>query len=653
MTDAQRTNLRRAALGVALWLVTTAYLICNLGHIQLAVAVSSDAADVTQVYYSRDARWNEPESTAAALAPGRNDVRLGLPGLLTGSFVRFDPGRRAATYRISSLRWIGTGSEIPVALSALINARTDASDVALSANELVLVAHDNDPQVLVPTPAWGARIAGALWPLGISLVALVFVAFALRRRVGLPALAAALLATCALLYFFACLTIGPRLPLADDWRYVLPGPFNLINGSWQWLGVVGNDTYFLTNQILDFLVLKFSNVDFLWLRGVAVVLLLLHLAMQYRVVSRAAQASPAVAAVAIMLGIWSLAAGAYWSGTTIAYQQALPTIFGTAMLVQLVAHDGSIRSRLSLGLLIACCLGSGLSYISGGVLILSLGVAYLLAVDWRRAPSSAVRIVAVLLGFAIALLVLQFALVSNQQGSLLQHNHHSESVFPTDRRFWLFFVALYGRALGYGGLWVPADILFTLLALLPALVLGVQRLRALFRGAAPEAQPTWTLLALYAGIGSVSYAAIVAFGRAGFASADSAATVITAMGKGRFHFWPVAAMLPYAWLGWAALLQRMRIGTTLAGAVVGTLMLAPKSLLLLDNVSTLRDIDRSAHDGARCVVAHLADAEAGRPVVCTTLTSAANDIGPTLIHLRAIKSRLYDEVVEEGTLVSP
>jgi hypothetical protein len=653
MTDSPSSNVHRAVLGVALWLATTVYLICNLGHIQLAVAVSSDAANVAQVYYSRDGRWNEPQSTAAPLVPGRNDVRLGLPGLLTGGYVRFDPGRRAATYRISSVRWIGTGYEVPVPLGTVVNARNDASEVALSANELVLVARDDDPQLLIPTPAWSARIAGALWPLGISLVALVFVAFALRRRIGLPSLAAALLGICALLYFFACLMVGPRLPLADDWRYVLPGPFNLVDGSWQWLGVVGNDTYFLTNQVLDFLVLKFSNADFLWLRGAAVALLLLQLAMQYRVVSRAAQASPAVAAIAVMLGIWSLSAGAYWSGTTIAYQQALPTIFGTAMLVQLVAHDGSIRSRLSLGLLIACCIGSGLSYISGGVLILSLGAAYLLAVDWRRASPSAVRVVAVLIGFGIALLVLQFALVSMQQGSLLQHNHHSESVFPTDRRFWLFFVALYGRALGYGGLWVPADILFTLLALLPAVVLGMQRLRALFRGAAPEPQPTWTLLALYAGIGSASYAAVVAFGRAGFAPADSAATVITAMGKGRFHFWPVAAMLPYAWLGWAALLQRMRIGATVAGAMVGTLMLAPKSLLLLDNVSTLRDIDRSAHDGARCVVAHLVDAEAGRPVVCTTLTSAANDIGPTLMHLRAVKSRLYDEIIEEGTLVPP
>ena len=101
--------------------------------------------------------------------------------------------------------------------------------------------------------------------------------------------------------------------------------------------------FFLTNQVLDFLVLKFSNVDFLWLRAVAAALLLLQMAVQYRVVSRAGQASPVVAAVAVALGIWSLSAGAYWYGTAIAYQQALPTLFGTLMLVQFVARDGSIR----------------------------------------------------------------------------------------------------------------------------------------------------------------------------------------------------------------------------------------------------------------------------------------------------------------------
>ncbi len=648
MTEPQTYNLGHVVLALVLWLLTTIFLICNLGHIQLVVDVVTDAADTAHVYYSRNAQWKETESLSAKLTPGHNEVRLGLPGLLTGNVIRFDPGRRVATYRISSVRWRCSSAEIPVPLDQIGNGRGDAMSLALSAGELVLIARDDNPELVIPTPGWGARIAGASWPLGIAFAAFVFVAFALRRRVGLARIAAALLGLCAVLYFFVCISVGTPLPFADDWRYVVPGPFNLIDGGWKWLGVVGNDTYFLTNQVLDFLVLKLSNVDFLWMRGVAAALLLLQLAVQYRVVSRAAQASPAIAAVAVMLGIWSLAAGAYWYGTAIAYQQALPSIFGTLMLMQLMAHDGSIRSRLSMGLLIACCFGSGLSYISGGILILSLGIAYALAVDWRRAPRSAMHIAGVLVGFGVVLLMLQFILVSNQQGSLLEHNHHSASVYPNDKRFWLFFFALYGRALGYNGFWAPADMLYAALALMPATILGVQRLRALFRDTEPERYPAWTMLALYAGIGSASYAAIVSFGRAGFAPADSAATVITAMGKGRFHFWPIAAMLPYAWLGWAALLHRLGAARVAIGAIVGVLMLLPKSLPLLDNVSRARELREYMREGARCAVVHLADAEAHRPVVCTDLTSAPIDIGPTLVHLREIKSRVYADVVLEG-----
>ncbi len=654
MTSLQPINMRHVVLAVALWLLMTAYLVCNLGHVQLAVTVFTDATDVGQLFYSHDASWNEPQSIVVSLSSGKNDMRFSPPGLLTGAVVRFDPGRRAATYRISSVRWLTSNGQIPVPLETLRNARDDGSSLTASATELVLVAHDNDPQLNIPTPGWSARVAATFWPLGaMVLAAFMFLAYAISRRVCPPQLAAVFLGTCALFYFAACILVGPRLPLFDDWRYLLPGRFNLIDGSWQWLTVVGNDTYFLTNQVLDFLVLKFSNVDFFWLRAVAAALLLLQLAMQYRVVSRAAQASPIVAAVAVALGIWSLSAGAYWYGTAIAYQQGLPILFGTLMLVQLVARDGSIRSKVSLSALLACCIASGLAYISGGILITSLGVAYLLAVGWRRTPRSAMRVAAVLLGAGIILLMLQFVLVSMQQGSLLEHNHHSASVYPTDRRFWLFFFALYGRALGYGGVWVPADVLYTALALLPAAVLCVQRLRAPFGVAASDPQPTWTLLALYAGIGSASYAAIVAFGRAGFAPPDATATVITAMGKGRFHFWPVAAMLPYAWLGWAALLQRMRAGKAIAVVIIGVLMLSPKSLGLLDHVSTLREVDRMAHEAARCAVAHLAEAEAGQAVVCTGLTGTPNEIGHTLIHLRTIKSPVYEELMAEGAVTAP
>lgn len=649
MNSVRGIDWRGIAVGAALWLVAAAYLILNLSHIQLVLTETSDAPDSMHIYYSRNAMWWEPESSQALLAAGSNEVGFRMPALLTGNLVRFDPGRRAATYRISSVRWRCGGAEIPVPIEQVLNARPDASQMTISGSELVLVAHDVSPQLIIPVPDWSARIIGAHWLLALVLAAAAFVALAVRRRWALPRIAAALLGTCALVYFVACLAVGPRLPLFDDWRYVVPGRFNLIDGGWQWLTVSGNDTYFLTNQVLDFLVLKFSRVDFAWMRGVAVALLMLQLALQYRVVSRAAKSSPAVAAVAVALGIWSLAAGAYWGGTAIAYQQCLPTLFGTVMLAHLVARDGSLRYAPSLGVLVPCCIASGLAYISGGVLLAALGLAYLLALDLKRAPRPAVRAALVVIAAGILLLLLQFVLVSMRQGSLLDHNHRSPSIYPTDWRFWMFFFALFGRALGYGGPFLSLDIFCTVLVLFPGVAIGLQRLRALVRGRSTEQIPTWTLLAVYAAIGSAIYAAMVSFGRSGMGPPDATAAMVAAMGKGRFHYWPIAAMLPYIWLGWVALVYRLRVGARFVGACIAAVLLMPKTLMLLDGVTSFREVNRLAHDGARCTLAHMADVQAGRPVICTELTGVPQDMSGTLAHLREIKSHLYDEIIREGS----
>ncbi|HZP67914.1 MAG TPA: hypothetical protein VFB32_16545 [Rudaea sp.] len=632
-------SLRDLAVLLVVWAVAAAYFVCNLGHAQLVVRIETDAADLAQVFHSPNLMWNELESKKTALEPGRNDVAFALPGLLAGPVVRFDPGRRPTTYRLSAMRWVFGNSSLPIAPESVVNMRPDASSLTRDGDDLVLTARDDDPQVGVPTPGLRQR---ALLPLALAALALAFVVAAWRRRVAPPKIAGALLALCALLYAGACVTIGPHLPMHDDWRYLLPGDCNIVDGGWAWLGIVGNDTYFLTNQLLDFAVLKLSHVDFGWMRGVAVVLLLLQLAMVYAIVTRAARTAPAVAAVAAMLGIWSLAEGAYWSTTGIAYQQALPTMFGSCMLLQLIDRDGVLRAPRSVAAMLLCCAASGLAYISGGPLIASLGAALVLATYARDAAPR--RSGMWLAAAGVLLLVLQVVLVWRRQGSLLEHNHHSESVYPTDWRFWYFYFALFGRALGYGGVSFGLDVFFGAIVLTPAVVLGIERL--LPRRQADGAPAAWTMLALYAGLGCASYAAMVAFGRAGFASADVAPAIVTTMGKGRFHFWPIAAMLPYVWLGWAAVIARLRAGRALVGGAVALLMLSPKSVWLLDQVGVLRELSQTAREGARCIVAHLPDAEAQRPVVCTVITSAPVNLGPTLLHLRAEGAHVYTDILD-------
>lgn len=638
-------SLSRYALACTLlWLLGVIFFVSNAGHVELHLSLESGDADVAQTYYSFNGQWNEADSIKTPLIKGTNKIVVPLPGLFAGSAVRFDPGQKPGNFRLTEAFWNVGASRIPIVYSSIGNAHADASDMTPSSDDLRLSARDNDPQLIVPTPPLMARAGNVTQPLAFSVVALIgFIAA--YRRVSLSAIAAGIIACCGILFFYTCASLGPRLPLFDDWRYVLPGRFNLIDG-WTWLRVVGNDTYFLTNQLLDWLVLRLTNVDFYALRLVAVAILMLQIALQIRILLRTARGRPFIGAVAVATTVMSLAAGAYWSGdATIAYQQALPTLFGTVLLGFFLRPEDANLRPFAIAAIVVCCLASGLSYISGGVLLGSLGAAAFLA--YRRHSSSLTRTALLILGMGVALFVLQFVLVTLQQGSLMEHSHRAETVFPNDRRFWIFFVALFGRALGYRGTFIPLDVICTAIVLAPAFVIGLRALR----GSTSDSNTPrlWSLLALYAGFGAGTYAAIVAFGRAGFAPDTTTAAMITTMGKGRFHFWPIAAMIPYVWLGWMTCVSRLPryvagAITTIAAAV----LVAPKSMSMFDNASHLREIAGREHEGARCVVAHLDDLEATRPVECKVLTVLPLDIGPTLRMLRDRHSPIYRQLLAEG-----
>jgi hypothetical protein len=627
-----------------LWLLGTIYFFSNAGHVELHVSLETGSTDLVQTYYSFNGQWNENDSIKAALAAGANDVVVPLPGLFTGPAVRFDPGQKPGSFRLSDAYWIVGTTRVPLDYTSIVNTNPLASTATASNTDLRLEARDNDPQLIVQTPPLMARMGNVALPLAFSVIALI-VLVAANRRVSLPVIAAGVVACCGALFFYMSASIGPRLPLYDDWRYVLPGNFKL-TGGWAWLGVVGNDTYFLTNQLLDFVVLRLTNIDFYALRLVAVAVLMLQIALQIRILLRTAQGRPFVGAIAIAAASASLAAGGYWSGdAAIAYQQALPTLFGTLLLGFFLRPADTKMRAFAIGAILVCSLASGLSYISGGVMLASLGAAAF--VVYRRQSPSLTRAGLLVFGMGVILFAVQFALVTLHQGSLMEHSHRAETVFPTDRRFWIFFVALFGRALGYRGVFIPIDVLCAALVLAPGIVIGWRELR----GAATDSDSPrpWSLLALYAALGAGTYAAIVAFGRAGFAPDTSAASMITSIGKGRFHFWPIATMIPYAWLGWMACLRRMsRYASLAAAAVVAFALVAPKSMATFDNASRLREIAAVEKSGARCVVAHLDDIEAGRPVVCKTLTSLPIDLTPTLRMLRDRHAAMYGQLLSEG-----
>jgi hypothetical protein len=482
----------------------------------------------------------------------------------------------------------------------------------------------------------------------VPVVALLLLVIGLRRNVDRRYVAGAFVAAITLFYSFYCLRFGPSLPIYDDWRYVTSDPTNLVDGSWQGMTIASNDTFFMTGQLFDFMLLKLSNVDFSWVRIFGLSVLMLQLAVQYRVIARAAREQPAVAAMAMALGFWLLTNNGYWGAQALAYQQTLPTVFGTLCLLLLCAPGGEFNARFSIPLLALCCAASGASYISGGPLLMSLGIACLLHARRIFSPrfDPAARAGWILFGLGVASLIMQLVLVTERQGSLLEHNHAVASVFPNDRRYWLFFLALYGRALGYDGTSALIDAGLAALILAPGVFLGIRRLVA---GSADTsgARGIGPMLAIYAAIGSVTYAAIVAFGRAGFIPAEASTAAAVAFGKSRFHYWPIAAMLPYVWLGWATIAQHLSYRTAVLRVAAATLLL-PKSLAVFDLSPTFLYAQSMTNRGAHCVAAHLADIDAGRPVACVEMTGGTFDVGPVILRLRARNSPTYGRFLREG-----
>jgi len=639
---------------MALWLLATFFIDANFTSTELVAEITTDAADVARVYFSPESQWDFQQSSGAALNPGWNRAAFAGPFFNPGAVVRLAPGDRAATYRIHTVYWLRGGVPHAVRLDALINPHADINHSTIAADALVLTAQARAAQLIVPAPGLAWQLGSLLLPIGLPLIGLALVRIALRRNADPMRMSAIALGACATFYVAYYLAYQSRLPHYDDWRYLYPTPYSLVDGGWHWLTVVSNDTYYLTNQLIDYIVLRVSNVSFFWVRAVALGVLVLQLSAQYLVIQRVTGTERFVGAVAIALGIWSLASGAYWGATAVGYQQSLPTLFATLCLLCFIARDGSFNPRFSLPVIVACCLAAGLAYISGSLLILALGVACLLAAQrlrplWSDPPA---RVGFLLCALGAVLLVLQVTLVWRQQGSLLAHNHASApSVYPNDRRFWLFFCAQFGRALGYTGGSVFVDIACAALALGPGILLGGATLSPKLNGSGASRSQPWTLLAIYAAAGAATYAAIVAFGRAGFVAGDADVQTIVATAKSRFHFWPVAAMLPYSWLGWVEATKNLPNGA--AGKVrtaAAVLMLLPKSPSAFDQTDYLRVVDTMSKTGAHCVVEHLADIQANQPVVCGIMTGELRDLGPTLRMLQARHASLYQALMEDGGL---
>ncbi len=637
-------------LALLLGAMACTYAFINFYPIWLSVELVSDKEDTTQVFHSANDMWNEKESASKPLASAIDRINFDIPAGSIGSGVRFDPGRRPTEYHLLSVRWQRGAMSSQVEPATIVNLRPNHQQVRVDGQRVLVRASDDDAQVMLPSPSrtW---LAVSLWPLFLVVLASLATArMAWRGRYDAVDVATSYLVMCAGVFGIATIAGMPELPFYDDWRYFVPGVFHLTGSNYRWLTIVGNDTYFLTGQLLDFVVLRVSNGSFEAVRWMGIGVLLVYLlAMRRAIIGAGAPAAGTAVGIALIAGV--LGENGYWGGTGIAYHQFLPLMCAALVFAYVGKYNERASAMTSTLVLVALCAIAGLAYISGGLMLSCAGAGLLVAHADRtkglRTPAIRAGITVFVAG--TALLLLQIWMVSTQQGSLTDHNHAVASVYPNDRRFSIFLAAQFGRAAGYPGSSSAIDVILLIVCVLPALVLIVERFwRGLIRGI-PAQRPLIVGLSIGATAMAATYAAAVAFGRSGFLDDAAQQSFITTIAKARFHFCTIAALLPLIWLGWVEFALRWherrdaRHGYLIA-ALVAVVLLVPKSTAIWSVVEDLRRTNEQTTEGAYCAMTQFTDPAYAQPIICEMLTGLKQDMRPTLELLKSQDRALYRDL---------
>ncbi|MEO7198898.1 MAG: hypothetical protein ABIY56_01635, partial [Dokdonella sp.] len=210
-------------------------------------------------------------------------------------------------------------------------------------------------------------------------------------------------------------------------------------------------------------------------------------------------------------------------------------------------------------------------------------------------------------------LLIQLILVSERQGSLLEHNHATATVYPNDSRFWAFQVGLVARALGSTGRIISLDVVLYAVVVAAGLLLLWRSRQQLTE------QERFSISVCLGLVGAAFiYACVVATGRAGFAAADAPWGHVVAMAKSRFHFWWITALLaiPLATVI-QQLLGRRRSWPIFVSSGVGLLLCAKLLTIFTIDVPAYQDAELREAIAIDCVRASVVDDEGlSAPILC-------------------------------------
>lgn len=413
----------------------------------------------------------------------------------------------------------------------------------------------------------------------------------------------------------AWLRWGTDLPFLDDWRAYnerTAGTF-----GWDHLFQATNNTIAPIGLALDSLAQRGLGGNPIAYQALSMLAVLgALLALQWRLLAWAVP-QPAARWTAFAASVFMLQSGSYWGEQNLAYHQALPLValWGAAALNFTGRADDGWRP---IGVL-ALGLAAGLSYISGAIGALLMGLAWCMLA--RAIPSLALGALARRArtgGLALALAgllttLLQLALTRRAGADPRGLGMRLSS--PAESDFWLYLAGKIGRASGHPWAATALEAAWVvLLAVLMGLAAGWLLARG-WHGLRDEPTARLVLLAwpFMALVGA--YLAMVALGRTGLrdASIQSAADVFR-FGYGRFHFFWVTLLFP--WLLAVAFAARARAGALTARsgwAVLALLLLVAGARGVFDVPAYYRSASQFRAGEIRCLARQLGS---GAPIVC-------------------------------------
>lgn len=357
---------------------------------------------------------------------------------------------------------------------------------------------------------------------------------------------------CFSIFVYQVIWKSAWLPLLDDWRYYSEGKFSLVNGRFEWVYISTNSTYFLTGQIFDWIILKLSNGNFIFVRVFALVSLAGFLSFATALLLNYSRHFTAVGLIFLSL---SLSSSAYWGHAGIAYHQMLPVLFFSWCLWKL-AKIGQTSQLVQIPFLSLTFLtfSAGLAYISGPLLFYALATSAIIfwtlqALKHKTFTPPTANLVTkqwwpalqTLSTFGVITMLIQLSMAVSQQANIPGQNHPFALTFPTEIKYWEFLAALYGRVAGIPDMPIVLDLL--VLALVLACIMRLCLIA--YKHRLTDHQTQALIIALACGIGGFLYALIVSAGRTGAAPKDANSWIqVATFARSRFHYWWLAALLP-------------------------------------------------------------------------------------------------------------